>query len=385
MTCSLYSRIVAGGVLAAVATAAPRVAVAQDGATQQYAMAPRSVRYDAAIVAARAMLRDSLVRSGMPGLSVAVAVDGMIVWSEGFGWADVENRVPVEPAVTRFRVASVSKSLTSAALGQLIEAGKLDLDAPVQRYVPSFPRKPWPITTRELAGHLAGIRHYQGAETFSQRHYATVTDGLAIFEADSLLFQPNTRFSYSSYGWDLIGAVVEGASGEQFVEYMERHVFQPLGLRSIVAEYADSIIDGRARFYEKGTDGRVLNAPYVDNSYKWAGGGFLATSEDLARYGVAMSAPGFLKAATLKLLFTSQRTTDGVETGYGMGWFTTRHLGGPGGPSCVGHSGGAVGGVSYLLLCPTEHVVVAIIGNGESSFVGSGTTAEALGGLFARQ
>jgi CubicO group peptidase (beta-lactamase class C family) len=89
-----------------------------------------------------------------------VIKDGHVIWSEGFGMADLEQQVPATP-LTRFRVGSVSKPLTSAALGLLVEEHKLDLDAPIQKYVPSFPQKPWPITTRQLAGHLAGIRHYK--------------------------------------------------------------------------------------------------------------------------------------------------------------------------------------------------------------------------------
>lgn len=144
----------------------------------------------AAIRSARAFLQDSLVAKGIPGLSVAVTVNGEIVWSEAFGYADLENRVPATP-LTRFRIASVSKPLTAAALMRLREEGKLELDAPVQRYVPSFPRKgEHTVTPRLLAGHLAGIRHYRAENesvTAGQKHYPTVTAGLEIFRDDPLL------------------------------------------------------------------------------------------------------------------------------------------------------------------------------------------------------
>jgi len=143
----------------------------------------------------------------IPGVSVAVGVGGRVVWSEGFGFADLEHRVPVTPA-TRFRIGSISKSLTAAALGQLYERGRLDLDAPVQRYVPSFPTKRWPITVRQLAGHIAGVRHYRGDEVLLNRRFATVSAGLDIFDDDTLLFEPGTRYSYPSYGWNLLSAVV---------------------------------------------------------------------------------------------------------------------------------------------------------------------------------
>src|SRR6267378_3950851 len=135
------------------------------------------------------------------------------MYSEGFGYADLEERVPVWPT-TKFRIGSISKPLTATALVQLVEAGKLDLDAPVQKYVPSFPEKGAVITTRMLAGHLAGIRHYQGDEFNIQKHYANVLDGVKIFENDPLVSPPGTKFNYSSYGYNLLSAVVESAASE---------------------------------------------------------------------------------------------------------------------------------------------------------------------------
>jgi serine beta-lactamase-like protein LACTB len=294
----------------------------------------------------------------IPGIAVAVARDGRIVWSEGFGWADLEQRVPVTPA-TEFRIGSISKSLTSAAVGLLVEEGKLDLDAPVQRYVPSFPVKRWPITTRLVAGHLAGIRHYHGNEFLLYRHYDNVLASLDIFKDDSLLFQPGTRFSYSSYGWNLISAVLEEASGDDYLHFMRTRVFEPLHLVHTRPDVLDTLIPHRTRYYGR-YHGTWLNEPAVDNSYKWAGGGFLSTAEDLVTYGSALLQPGFLKAETLKLLFTSQRLTDGKPSGYGIGWFvTTDSAGRP----VYFHGGGSVGGTSQLVIYPTDHLVLAIVTN----------------------
>src|SRR5438046_2808470 len=155
--------------------------------------------YAPVVAQARALVCDSLA-SRIPGLQVAVAIDGRVVWVEAFGWADRERHRQVN-GNTVFRIGSVSKPLTADAVAQLVAEGRLDLDAPVQRYVPSFPEKPWPITTRELAGHLAGIRHYRGAEFTSNRRYETVTDGPEIFRDDSLQFEPATPFTYSPDVW----------------------------------------------------------------------------------------------------------------------------------------------------------------------------------------
>ncbi len=307
---------------------------------------------------ARAVAKEWLAR-GIPGLSVAVAVDGRIVYSEGFGYADLEQRAAAWPT-TKFRIGSVSKSLTAVGLVQLVEQGKLDLDAPIQKYVPAFPDKGALITTRMLAGHLAGIRHYQDDEFTISKHYQKVAEGLKIFADDPLVSLPGKEFHYSSYGFNLVSAAMEAASGQNFLPYMHEHVFEPLGLRNTVEDQPAEIIEERARFYDKPKDQPEQNAPYVDNSYKWAGGGFLSTSEDLARFGSALLQPGFLKPESLRLLFTSQKTADGKESGYGMGWFVGKSKSGQ---RIFQHSGGSVGGSSQLILYPDTHLVVAMICN----------------------
>ena len=313
----------------------------------------------AAIVAQERTLMCERLATRIPGVQVAVAVNGKLVWSEGFGYADVERKRPVTRE-TQFRIGSVSKPLTAAAVALLYQQGKLDLDAPVQRYVPSFPDKGYPITTRQLAGHLAGIRHYKDREFFLNRRFATVLDGLTIFQEVSLLFPPGTRFSYSSYAWNLISAVVEGASGDDFLRYMSAHVFRPLGLADTAPDRTDSLIPGRTQPYDRDSGGSYRIAPAVDNSYKWAGGGFVSTAEDLVKFGSALLEPGFLKRETLDLLFTSQRTSAGEETGYGIGFFvTTDSLG----HRWAFHGGGAVGGTAVFGLDRESRVVVAILTN----------------------
>jgi CubicO group peptidase (beta-lactamase class C family) len=313
-------------------------------------------------VEARARARqvaNAVLARGIPGLAVAVAVDGRVVYAEGFGYADLEQRVPAWPS-TKFRIGSISKPLTAVALMQLVEQRKIDLEAPVQKYVPSFPDKGAMITPRLLAGHLAGIRHYQGDEFLSATRYDSVLDGLKIFANDPLVAPPGTKYSYSTYGFNLLSAVIESASGEPFLEYMQRHVFDALGLAHTTSDQNRPLIAERSRFYARQKDGPFENAPYVDNSYKWAGGGFLSTPEDLVRFGSALLRPGFLTADSLKLLFSSQKTKDGKETGYGMGWSIRKS---ESGQRIYDHSGGSVGGTCQLIVYPDSHVVVALLTN----------------------
>jgi len=313
----------------------------------------------AAIESARLLIDSLMEAESIPGLSVAVGDGSEVVWSEGFGYSDLTHQVNVTP-LTRFRIGSVSKPITAAALGVLVERDALDLDAAVQNYVPSFPEKRWPISTRQLAGHLGGIRHYLGMENFSTVNYPDVLSGLEIFQDDPLINEPGTEYSYSSYAWNLISAVVEGASGEPFLDFMQREVFDALSMDHTVADRNRKIIPDRTRFYVVDEEGEVSNAPYVDNSYKWAGGGFLSTPEDLLRFANGHVAPGYLQAETLELLFTSQALRDGSETGYGIGWrsYSNDH-----GERMVSHGGGSVGGRTILTLNRDTGLIVAIVAN----------------------
>lgn len=343
------------------------------------AEAPAAADYAEAIDGGRALLLEVMEASSIPGLSVAVLVDGRVEWSEGLGYADLENRVPAT-RLTRFRIGSVSKPVAAAAVGLLVQQGRLDLDVPVQRYVPEFPQKEWPITTRQAAGHIAGIRHYRGDEFLLDRAFADVDESLTIFQDDSLLFEPGTDYGYSTYGWTVVSAVVEGAAGEPFLGYMRSAVFGPLGLRSIVAEHNDSIIAYRASFYHLADDGRVMNAPHVDNSYKWAGGGFVSNTEDLVRFGWAHLEGSLLEPGTVETLFTPLRTSDGETTDYGIGWRSGED---DAGRAWRGHTGSSVGGRAVLLIYPNQRVVVAVLANLSSAPMSTELAAELAAGFIA--
>ena len=321
---------------------------------QPAAVAPAPLHYAEVVDEVRALVRADIAERGYPGIAIAVSVDGATVWSEGFGYADLEHRVPMSRSV-KFRVGSISKSMTAAAVASLVEGGRLDLDAPVQRYVPSFPEKAHPVTTRQLGGHLGGIRHYRGNENFIRDPYATVLDGLSIFADDPLLHEPGTAFSYTSHGFNLISAVVEGAAEKPFLDYMRDAVFRPLGMRDTVADFVTPIIPGRTRYYVRDGEGRVVNAPFVNNSYKWAGGGFLSTTEDVLRFANAHLDDGFLTKSSRELLFTEQRNRDGDGVGYGFGWFIRTR---DDGRRLLSHSGGSVGGTSLMVMEPETRVVV---------------------------
>ena len=345
-----YSQgLVLAGLLVALWT--PVASAQSSGAA---ATAPAPLRYTEVVEQARALVRADIAERGYPGIAIAVSVDGETVWSEGFGYANLEHRVPMLPSV-KFRVGSISKSMTAAAVAKLVEDDRLDLDAPIQKYVPSFPEKAHPITTRQLGGHLGGIRHYKGDENFIRDPYPTVLDALTIFQDDPLLHEPGTTFAYTSHGFNLISAVVEGTAKRPFLDYMREVVFRPLGMRDTVADFVTPIIAGRTSYYVRDANGHVVNAPFVNNSYKWAGGGFLSTTEDVVRFADAHLDGHYLSESSRKLLFTEQRTREGEGVGYGLGWFIRTH---DDGRRLLSHSGGSVGGTSLMVMEPDTQVVV---------------------------
>nr|CAD7459355.1 unnamed protein product [Timema tahoe] len=362
-----------------------------------------------AIIKAREYVKRAKEEIGTPGMVIGVSLNGTPVWTEGFGFANVENGVPCH-AETVMRIASISKSMTIAVVAKLWEDGKLDIDKPVQHYVPSFPKKTFDgnevsITTRLLASHLAGIRHYDKEpedknkgkdnkggknhknkgkdetqstsdsrfkEFFYKHKFKDVEESLKIFKDDDLVSKPGTSFLYTTHGWTLISAVVEGVTKEPFPLTMKMF-FRVMGLKYTYLDENDPIIYNRACYYVKNPKTkRLLNAPYVDNSYKWAGGGFLSTVGDLLKFGDAMlysyqyqNQPGllvgYLQPKTMSALWTPQPSTTmkwGREDGYGMGWVVVpqrqEYGWGDAQQFATGHSGGAVGASSVLVVIPKE-------------------------------
>ena len=308
---------------------------------------------------AERLVRQFAHDSGAPGLSVSVGSHGKLFWSEGFGYADLEQKVPVSPASTKFRVGSEAKPMTALALVTLVGQGRIDLDAEVQRYVPTFPHKKYPITIRQLAAHLAGIRHYVGNEAYSRAPYANVLDSLAIFEDDPLIQVPGAEWRYSSYGYNLLSAAIEHAAGEPFLDYMADTVFLPLGMTQTTPDRLAEIVPNRGRYYFR-RDGKLYNEPEVDASYKWASGGILSTTDDLVRFGLAHMDPARVSPASLRLLWTEQKTTSAEGTGYGLGW---RIVIDAEGNKWIGHGGGSIGGTTQLWVFPEHGLVIAMASN----------------------
>lgn len=315
--------------------------------------------------ATRAAVVAQQQRDEIPGLSCAVAVAGEIVFAEGFGLADVENEVPAT-AATVYRLASISKPITAIAAMQLVERGKLDLDADVHTLVPAWPKQQWPVTTRQLLGHLGGVRHYHRGERESTEHYADQTAGLVRFAADPLVHEPGSKYLYSTFGFNLVGAVVEAASGQRLADYVAEHVARQGGAATLQDDDVRRIVRGRAAGYVR-RGGELRNSELMDSSYKLGGGGFLCSAEDLARLGGALLDGRLVSAASFAAMCKPGVLANGDATTYGLGF----GIGKRDGRRVVSHSGAQSRVSTMLYMLPDQRIVVVVLANLEGVKLGA--------------
>ena len=294
-----------------------------------------------------------------PGMAVAIAVKDKVIWSKGYGYANIESKKKIDPASSIFRIGSISKTLASAALVKLVEKKKIDLDAEVQDYVPYFPTKKWPLTVRQIACHTGGIRHYQGMEFLSNIDFKDVQSGINIFKDSDLNFEPGTKYSYSTYGWNLTSAAIEGAAQIPFLKFMQENVFDPLDMNETYAEKANLDLPNRVTFYSHNNNEIVIGLT-VNNSNKWAGGGFLSTTSDLVKFSYGIQQNKLYGESYKQESWKSCKLDDGTINNYGLAWATNTD---DDGRKWVGHSGGSMGGTSMYLLYPEEELTVITLVN----------------------
>jgi CubicO group peptidase (beta-lactamase class C family) len=320
------------------------------------------------VAAIERVLTAWMTKHGVPGLSVAVAREGEVVWSAGYGFADVENSVPAK-AGTMYRTASMGKSLTAAAAMRLVEEGRIQLDEPIQSHCDSFPPTRWPLTLRHLLSHLGGVRHYGGPrdaeEQASTVHYASASAALAPFRNDSLRFEPGTDYLYSSYGYDVIGCALEGAAGAPFMEVLRRTVFEPAGMLHACQDDPSAIVPNRAAGYVR-RGGELRVATHVDMSNRLPAGGCLASAPEMAAFEAAFMDGRLVRPETRDLMLTEARLSRGGTVNYGLGWAivedSTGHVTGR-----ALHGGSSPGASGMMFIIPAERIGVVIMTNLEDA------------------
>ena len=325
--------------------------------------------------AAQAWVDDTRAQFHLPGFSVAVIHEGELVFSGQAGMADLELQVAVNEN-TRFRMGSLSKMLTIGLAAKLVQEGQLAWQEEAAKYVPQTPVKGRAPTIAELASHTSGIRHYLATDfqdcertlkavATDTLMYPTLTDGLSIFIADPLLFEPGSSYSYSSYGYNLLGVILEKAGKADFLTLMKEKLLDPLGMNHTCADLPYQLIPDRADGYNIGSDNHWQPAGFADSSYKWPSGGMIGTPTDLARLGLAFLQPGWLEAAALQAIFTPQRNALTKSYQVGLGW---RIGSDEGGETMYFHGGAIEGGRAHILLIPRTRTVVVLMANAFARF-----------------
>lgn len=309
------------------------------------------------------LLSTLIASQKVPGLAISVWQNGAVYFQKGYGFADLEKKIAINPKTSVFRIASVSKPIAATALAHMVSEGIIDLDASFYSYVPYYPKKKWDFTIRQLASHTAGIRGYLGKEYALNKSYS-IKESITVFKDSDLLFEPGTGYHYNSYDWVLISLAMQEASGMLFEKYVSEKVLKPLRLTCIfpaAPSGIDTIEDHKLQlttFYSKRANG-FRPAIAVNNYYKLAGGGYLATAIDITKLGQAYLDYKILNKTVLKQFLTSEILNE-QPTYYGLGWQVSQDKKGR---SYYGHIGNGIGGYSNFFVYPEQQMVISILIN----------------------
>lgn len=329
----------------------------------------------AGVDTARAIAQQMMAADPLPSLSIAVMRGTELVWAEAFGKVDLELGTAAT-AAHRYRLGSVAKVVTATLAAQLAAKGVVDLDAGIARYLPELPEHHRATTLRQLLTHRGGVRHYEKKDSapgvpgpIDQRIYRSNADILAVFINDPLIAQPGERVSYSTFGYTLASIALEGAGKAPFLDLVQREVAAPLGLASLGPDDPVVLVPDRVRGYHPAEilknvfpefAGKWGNIPSNNPSYKWAGGGLLATPTDLARFGAAHFTPGKLSETALTTLFTVYTERTERSPPLGLGWRIDQDAAQR---TRWHHAGGQDGARASLVVYPKEKLSIALATN----------------------
>ncbi len=292
------------------------------------------------------------------GMSVAIAKDGKILYSNGFGWKHREKKIPASE-ITRYRLASVSKPISSLLAFELIRKGKLELDFKVRRYLKDLPDG-HDYSTREILGHMSGIRHYKDGKDKTDsvdKHYIRMSDACKLFINDDLLFKPGEKYDYSTHAYSVLGWLIDQLTGKMFWQYAGER-FRAWGLTDLGPENSPSQGMNRSEIYRH-DDGKTKVAGKDDISWKYPGGGFECSARDMALLGIKVIDGKIIPRYYLDSVVWKAQTAGGKSTGFGLGW----DVGSREGKRVVAHSGAQNGASSYWRLYPDHGIVVVVLSN----------------------
>jgi CubicO group peptidase (beta-lactamase class C family) len=307
-----------------------------------------------------------------PGAAIIAAKEGEIILRKGYGLADLELGVPVEPHMV-FRVASLTKEFTAALILQLVEEGIVSLDDEITDFIPDYPVQGNRVTIEHLLTHTSGIPTFQRVPGFQDhvRLDHTLDETIAIFAGQPFEFPPGERHSYSSSGYILLGAILERVTGMSYEDLLQERIFDVVGMGSACLGSHDRIIPGRVNGYTV-EDGEVINSPIVSMTMAFSSGGLMMSVDDLAAWDKALYGDRVLESETREAMWTAHVLENGRSTEYGLGWMVTEFLG----HRVLMHDGSVDGFLSAAWRLPEEHLFVAVLTNSDSPDVGPNVAAK---------
>ena len=317
-----------------------------------------------------------------PGAAVLVMKDRQVLLRKGYGLADLEQAIPIEPDMV-FRIGSVTKQFTAAAILLLEQEGKLSVEDDLRKHLPDYPDLPQggrTITIAHLLTHTSGIRSYTDMQDFGKkmRDDMSVDEVIALFRDEPLGFEPGEKYAYNNSGYVLLGAIIEKASGKTYEAYLREKIFEPLGMSQTYYGSASRIIPRRAQGYD-GVNAEFGNAEYLSMTIPYAAGSLLSTVDDLAKWDRALSGTGLLSQASLDKWWKPFSLANGESIHYGYGWSISTYEGRP----VVGHGGGINGFTCYLLRMPEDRVFVTVLTNRHDEKANPGLVARKLAAVAA--
>lgn len=311
---------------------------------------------------ANALFKAKVDNNQMVGVAAGIYKEGKVIWQKSAGYRNRENQKPATVDMLN-RTASISKPMTAIAILQLFEQKKLELDDPIQKYLPYFPeKKQGTITIRHLLHHLSGIGAYRKrSEAFSTKNYPTLKDAIGVFQKRKLLSKPGEEYHYTTYGYVVLGAIIEKVSGVAYRDYMKKNIWDKAGMTHTDVEVFGKSYENKSKLYRKNRKGKVVQDKNTDLSVKVPGGGIQSTVGDLLKFGEAVLNHQLIKPETFKMMIQHP----GIKkrgNPYGMGWFIYGRDSDPGG-MVIGHSGSQAGTSTQLLIYVKKKIVVAALCN----------------------
>jgi len=327
---------------------------------------------------ARAYL-DSTYSPDRPGASVVIMKGGEIVHQAGYGLANVEWGIPIAPD-TVFRIGSVTKQFTSAAIMLLQQRGQLSVSDPIEKFLPEYPTQGHRITIEHLLNHTSGIKSYTGIPGYMDqeiRRDLTTGQLIDVFKNEPMEFAPGDKWNYNNSGYVLLGAIIELVSGQSYEDFISDNITGPLGLESTLYG-GPKIIPNRAAGYSLDDDGKLVNAGFLSMTQPHAAGSLLSTTGDLVAWHKALTGGEFIHDESYRLMTTPARLNDGdtFPYGFGLGIGQLRER------KMISHGGGINGFTCYSLWLPDQDIYVAVLTNGATQGPGPTTVAKTIAAMF---